>query len=312
MAQVTKIIERNPKAWIFSGLLHLGLIGFLMFGMQWNNDDPTPPVNIVNAVVVNEERVQEEINKLKKSEEKDKKKKQEEVDQHKKELEKLEKQSEQEQKHIEELKEAKKQEEEKRQDIVKKRKEEEKKLVEQRIVQEKAEKLAEKKRIEEEKKLVEVEKKEKEQKKQLAKKEAERKKAEAEAKAEKKAEAEAQATQQAAEAAKQAEADALAEQVSAEQNRMNQSTVDQYKALIKARIESHWVKPSNSTGLIVKVRVQVIPGGGIGSITILQSSGNPAFDMSVDAAIRQAEPIPLPPNPSLLDYFRVIDFTFGE
>jgi colicin import membrane protein len=54
--------------------------------------------------------------------------------------------------------------------------------------------------------------------------------------------------------------------------------------------------------------VEQIPGGEVTGIEVVRSSGNHAFDRSVEAAIRKASPLPQPKDPSV--FARVINFEF--
>ena len=56
------------------------------------------------------------------------------------------------------------------------------------------------------------------------------------------------------------------------------------------------------------VRVSQIPGGEVVQAEILSSSGNIAFDRSVEEAVLRSSPLPLPKFPSLFDRNIVITF----
>jgi len=51
--------------------------------------------------------------------------------------------------------------------------------------------------------------------------------------------------------------------------------------------------------------VRLLPDGGIQSVRIARSSGNGAFDRSVEAAVLKSDPLPKPPGP-----LREITFLF--
>jgi len=61
------------------------------------------------------------------------------------------------------------------------------------------------------------------------------------------------------------------------------------------------------------VSVRLIPGGEVvpNSVRIVQSSGHPAFDQSVVAAVYNASPLPVPSGPSFERFFREFDLTFS-
>ena len=62
-------------------------------------------------------------------------------------------------------------------------------------------------------------------------------------------------------------------------------------------------------GLKCKIRVTQIAGGEVVKAEVIQSSGNLAFDRSVEAAVFKASPLPRPKDPSLFD--REIVFIFA-
>ncbi len=185
----------------------------------------------------------------------------------------------------------------------------------------KAEQQAKEKSALAEKKLAEKKKAE-----TLAKQQAEtKKKAEAEAKkkvdaeARKKVEAAAKKTAEAeakkkaaAEARRKAEAE-LQAQLAAEQSQARaQSALSQYIPYIQDKVNRAWIRPQGSReGLVCVVRVSLIPGGAVAGATVIQSSGDPIFDRSVESAVLKASPLPLPPDPALFTHFREINFKFN-
>jgi colicin import membrane protein len=54
--------------------------------------------------------------------------------------------------------------------------------------------------------------------------------------------------------------------------------------------------------------VRQIPGGEVVEVRIVQSSGNAAFDQSVERAVLKASPLPRPRDPSL--FAQEIEFIF--
>ena len=56
--------------------------------------------------------------------------------------------------------------------------------------------------------------------------------------------------------------------------------------------------------------VILIPGGSVMSTKLAKSSGSSAYDDAVDRAISKAEPLPVPPDPSLFGKFRELHLTF--
>ncbi len=88
--------------------------------------------------------------------------------------------------------------------------------------------------------------------------------------------------------------------------------VNKYKALIQQKVSRSWSRPVNTTrGLKCVVKVRLTPSGEVLSAAVVQSSGNPQFDRSVENAVYKAAPLPLPQDPTLFDNFREIEFLFN-
>jgi len=143
-----------------------------------------------------------------------------------------------------------------------------------------------------------------------AKAEAEKKReAEAKQQAVAKAKAEAEAKRKAAEAAQRARENDLLADLNAERDA---SEIQRYAALIDQRIRQVWLRPLGTSGdLVCTVDVRMLPGGEVvpGSVHIVQSSGNDAFDRSVVAAVYKASPLPVPSG-QLFQQFREPHLTF--
>ncbi|MCY4467177.1 MAG: cell envelope integrity protein TolA, partial [Thiotrichales bacterium] len=167
---------------------------------------------------------------------------------------------------------------------------------------------AERKRIEAAKKKAEAERKRIEAAKKKA--EAERKRIEA---AKKKAEAERKRIEEARR--KEAER-ALQEQIARDYEQLERERLAlldagriEYIAQIKDKIERNWLRPpGTATGLTCVVRVSQIPGGEVVQAEIRTSSGNIAFDRSVEEAVLRSSPLPIPKDPSLFDRHIMITF----
>ncbi|HIE55659.1 MAG TPA: cell envelope integrity protein TolA, partial [Chromatiaceae bacterium] len=126
-----------------------------------------------------------------------------------------------------------------------------------------------------------------------------RRKAEAERKRK-----EAEARRRAEQKAREAE---LAAQLQAEQDeRESASTI----AAIKRKVNNSWLRPPAAAGrdLEAKVRVRLSESGSVLLVQVVKSSGDGAFDRSVEAAVYKADPLPMPKSPRLIARFR--DFTF--
>lgn len=75
----------------------------------------------------------------------------------------------------------------------------------------------------------------------------------------------------------------------------NQAIVDQYRGLIARRVETKWNRPlSARAGMVVTLRINILPGGEVGNVVPVGSSGDAAFDASAVEAVRRASPLPVP------------------
>lgn len=89
------------------------------------------------------------------------------------------------------------------------------------------------------------------------------------------------------------------------------SEAERYKGLIRQKVERNWVRPASAdAGLECVVRVRVVPGGEVIEAKVVRSSGNGAFDRSVENAVYKATPLPLPGDAQLFEYFRELEFVF--
>ncbi len=112
----------------------------------------------------------------------------------------------------------------------------------------------------------------------------------------------AQAAQQAAQAE---QARARAAQAAA-----TDKMVEDYKGRIEAKIKRYVVEPPDVLDTMqAEFDVTLIPGGSVLSTRLTKPSGNSAYDDAVDRAITKAQPLPLPPDPSLFNRFRELHVT---
>jgi colicin import membrane protein len=88
---------------------------------------------------------------------------------------------------------------------------------------------------------------------------------------------------------------------------------DKYQRLINQRVVTKWNRPPTArNGMVTTLRITVLPGGEVGSVITIQSSGNPAFDASAEEAVRRASPLPVPSDPTIFrQYFSSITFRFN-
>lgn len=256
-------------------VLHVLLLVFLLVAVSQRNQlsmpKPREEVNIVEATAVDESQVQAELDRLKAIEAR-RKQQQEQTQRN------LEQQAEQ-------AKEQRRQEEQ-RLAALKKKQAAEKKKYEQEQARLKAEEAAlAKKRAEEKKRLEELEKQRKE----------------AEAAADKRKREE-ELQRQIAEEEKR---------IAAERKKQNQAMVDKYVGLISDKISRNWIQPpSYKKGMVAVLEIKILPSGEVVSVTVVKSSGDPAFDRSAELAARKASPLPLPDDPEIVSQMRELTITF--
>ena len=78
------------------------------------------------------------------------------------------------------------------------------------------------------------------------------------------------------------------------------SQMDKYESAIRDKIRRYIVLPPNIQGNPeAEFDVIQLPGGEVLGAKLKRSSGNPAYDSAVERAILKAQPLPLPPEPSL-------------
>ncbi len=90
------------------------------------------------------------------------------------------------------------------------------------------------------------------------------------------------------------------------------SEAQRYIPIIRERVRQFWERPvASGAGLSAVVRVRLLPGGEVipGSVQIVKSSGQTAFDQSVIAAVYRASPLPVPAGAAFAP-FREFDLTF--
>lgn len=312
-----ELLRRNPLAVLLAVLMHGLLLAFMVVGVDWLKP-PKPKqqqVEIVQARVLDQSKLAAQVEKLKAAERE--KQAQSDAARRKEEqrLAELKRQREQEKKRLAELERQRKARE---QAEAKRRAEAEKKAEQEK------QRLADLKRKQEQeaKELAALEAKRRQEQEKQAALEAERKAAEAKrvaeekrrkeeaarqkAEQERKAAAEAAARAKAEKAAREAE---LARQFEAEQDDLERGNVI---AAIRQKVTRNWLRPPGTAeqGLKCTVRVRLGGSGSVLLVNVTESSGNGAFDRSVEAAVRKADPLPMPSSPRLLSQFKEILFVF--
>ena len=112
-----------------------------------------------------------------------------------------------------------------------------------------------------------------------------------------------------AEAKRQAQAAHEAQVAAANQARIA-GEVDKYKALIIDAISRQWILPDNTNrNLSSQFRIRLAPDGGVIEVSLLRSSGDPILDRSAQTAIYKASPLPVPTDVTTFNLFREISLT---
>jgi colicin import membrane protein len=275
------------KPLLLSILLHTVAFGMLLVSLDLT---PIPrqtissQENIIDAVSVNNEQVEQEIAKIKELEQQkldEESRKQQAAEQQLKDLQKqtneIENKRKLEEKRLVDLK-------QRQQDEGKKRKEEELKLAETKIQQE----ALNKQREEEEKKRLQAAEQKKQDEIKLAE---EKKRLQAEAALKRKL----------------AEEERLQNEA---QDRQDINEINSYVARITVAIEREFNTAGLPPGLSCILRIRMIPGGDVVEARIDKSSGNAIFDSRAEIAVKRASPLPVPDNPRIFGKMREIRLTF--
>lgn len=127
---------------------------------------------------------------------------------------------------------------------------------------------------------------------------------------------EAERQRQAAEQArrqKELDAQLQADLASEEERRQAEQAglLDQYRRLIQNRIHQRWIRPPSARAdLQCVVNVTQIPSGDVVAVHVLEDScnGDDAVRRSIEAAVLRASPLPKPPVPALFERNLVLTF----
>ena len=88
--------------------------------------------------------------------------------------------------------------------------------------------------------------------------------------------------------------------------------VRSYHAAIYDLVRRNWSRPPSSrTGMWARLQVELIPTGEVIAVTLVESSGNPAFNRSAEHAVRMAKRFDVPEDNALFErHFRRFYFLF--
>lgn len=280
-------VKENAVPFMLSVLMHIAIGVVFVISLEFTPKTPRqmqPEVNVIEAVAVDESKIQYELDKLKKAEQR----KKDEEDRHQRELEsdaqRAKRQRETEEQHLAELKKKKELEKQNLTQLEKKKKAEAELAAKQ---QEHLKKL--------QKDNDELALKKKQEQQELDKIAMQRK----------------METEQAAERERQDALKKQQERERAEKDAVAKQAVGEFTALIKAKVESVWIKPTNfAPGSACTVSVKLIPTGDVVDSKLSNCTGGDIFSRSVETAVQKASPLPVPKDPVAFDRMRDIDFLF--
>ncbi|MFW6350097.1 MAG: cell envelope integrity protein TolA, partial [Thiohalospira sp.] len=109
------------------------------------------------------------------------------------------------------------------------------------------------------------------------------------------------------------------EELKAEEERLDQQREAQldrernrYIARIEAKVTRSWRPPEGAGRLAAVARVRVNREGRVLSVEVMESSGNPSFDSSLERAVLRASPLPVPDDDELFERnFREFNMKFS-
>lgn len=284
-------VKENAIPFTLSVLMHAAIGVLFVISLEFSPKSARPlqpEVHVIEAVTVDESKIQYELDKLKKAEQR----KKDEEDRRQRELEsdaqRAKRLREAEEQHLAELKKKKEQEKQSLTQLEKKKKvESEHAAKEQAAEQDRIKKLKKdseelslKKKVEQQEvdKLAMQRKMEEDQASDRARQDALKKQQERER------------------AVREKEAKILA---------------GDYQAKIKARVESVWIRPTNfAPGSACTVSVKLIPTGDVVESKLSSCSSDDIFSRSVEAAVQKAQPLPVPKEPDAFNLMREINFVF--
>jgi colicin import membrane protein len=301
--------RRHSRATVLSVAFHVALIVALTVGVSFQREPRFPPPSdtvAIEATVVDEAFIQQEMARLEEQEQAEVRRQQQEEQRAREQAEAAQRELEEQQQQLEQAR----VERERRETEARAEQARLAELQQQREVEEARRQEAERQRIAEEQRLAEQRAAE-----ERRRQEEERQRQEAER--QRIAEEQRLAAQRAAEARQRAEAEAeLQRAMAAEEERRRAEQaglLDQYVRLIENRIQQNWIRPASAgQGLRCEVNVTQIPSGEVIDVRVGTCNGDEAVVRSIEAAVRRASPLPQPPIPSLFSRSLIVNFQPDE
>jgi len=96
------------------------------------------------------------------------------------------------------------------------------------------------------------------------------------------------------------ERQAIKDQLARDASAVRNKGLDQYIALIRAKVQGNWILPPDLKGNPEAIfKVVQLPTGEVLDVKLVRSSGIRAYDQAVERAILKSSPLPKPPNEAL-------------
>ncbi|MBI3775074.1 MAG: cell envelope integrity protein TolA [Gammaproteobacteria bacterium] len=269
-------------------LLHAAIGVLFVVSLEFGSKairQPQPEVNVIEAVAVDESKIQYELDKIKKAEQR----KKDEEDRRQRELEsdaqRAKRLREAEEQHIAELKKKKELEKQSLSQLEKKKKADTELAVKEQEHIKKMKKDSEDLALKNKQEQLEVQKLETKRKME---------------------------EEQAADRARQEALKKKQESERAAKDKEAKKVVADFKSQITAKVESVWIKPTNfAPGTQCTVSVKLIPTGDVVDSKLSSCNGDDIFSRSVEAAVQKASPLPVPKDdPDAFNLMREINFVF--
>ncbi len=92
----------------------------------------------------------------------------------------------------------------------------------------------------------------------------------------------------------------------------DEAVAQSYRQGIYQAVVANWSRPPSARNRMeAKLLVELVPTGDVVAVTVLESSGNSAFDRSAEAAVRKARRFEVPKEPDIFeDHFRRFTLLF--
>ncbi len=86
--------------------------------------------------------------------------------------------------------------------------------------------------------------------------------------------------------------------------------IDKYAAAIKTKVIENYKILAGQEGLECTLRITLIRDGNVAGVEVIKSSNNASFDRLAEVAVRKVAPFPVPEDERIFNKMRVISFVF--